>query len=446
MFTHLPCTAAGRHPRRRASLAAFALTAALLGAQAAAAHAELVDPSTGTGSTGSAPQVSKCTTAPPKTWPTPPRVVIHTRGLTDSDPHADLDDLMTQVNDAVDQFNAMGATSGQLASVSKTNDDQFAYKSTAFTNTQPTIHVGFVPNDTVTADNAGAGAGGLTTIPPYMNDQCVPTSTIEFPDMNGNMKWSFQSPWDLDVPYYEADDAALKAANGLHTWFRPSFLHELEHAFQLNHTGSAYAMMNHRGGGFPWGNHPDADAVRPLPDDVGKLRDLYPASGSHWDTDATNTWYELTSDSKGGAGDQGKLCQASVGTKLVDNVLAGGPCGTGGPDAGSYSAKPGQTLATRYALNNYPTGSLRITSTLSLSKNETWEATDAGSSTTRTDDVPAETSTLVEQTWKVPDTSGTDLHPIVHLFAEHVNADGSVDPASLRIATMPLRGELSVDR
>jgi hypothetical protein len=438
---------ARRHPRHRAALAALSLTAALVAAQATAAHAALVDPSTGTGTFGTAP-VSLCASDPPETWPSPPRVVVHTKGLTDSDPNADVDDLMRQVDDAVDQFNAMGSTSAQVASVSKTNDDTFAYKSTAFTNSQPTIHVGFVPDDTVTADNDGDPAGGLTTIHPYMNGDCVPTATIEFPDMHSNMKWSFQSPADLGLPFYEADDAALKAATGKkqHVWFRPSFEHELEHAFQLTHTGSAYAMMNHRGGGFPWGNRPDADAVRPLPDDVHRLRDLYPGSGSHWDVDVTNTWYELTADSKGGAGDQGKLCQASVGTGVVDDVLADGPCGTGGTNAGSYCARPGDLLATRYALNNYSTGSLHVTSTLSLSKNETWEATDAASSTTRTEDISAEKSTLVEQTWKVPSTSGTDLHPIVHVFAEHVNADGSVDASSLRIATMPLRGHIRVDR
>jgi hypothetical protein len=42
--------------------------------------------------------------------------------------------------------------------------------------------------------------------------------------------------------------------------------------------------------------------------------------------------------------------------------------------------------------------------------------------------------------------SGTDLHRIVQVFAEHVNADGSVDPSSLRIATVPLRGKIRVDR
>ena len=396
---------AGRHPRHRAALAALALTGALLAAQATAAQAELVDPGTGTGTFGTAPAVSKCASDPPATWPTPPRVVIHTKGLTDSDPNVDRDDLMRQVNDAVDQFNAMGATSAQVASVTMTNDDTFEYKSTAFTNTQPTIHVGFVTDATITADNGGDGAGGLTTIHPYMNGDCVPTATIEFPDMDSSMKWSFQSPWDLGLPYYDSDDQDLKDATGKaqHVWFRPSFLHELEHAFQQNHTASAYAMMNHRGTGFPWHNRAESDAVRPLPDDVGKLRDLYPASGSYWDVDVTNTWYALTDNSKGGAGDQGKTCQASVGTGVVDDVLADGPCGTGGPNAGSYCARPGDTLATRYALNNYSTGQpCTSRRTLSLSKNETWEATDAQSSTTRTEDISAEKSTLVEQAWKVP--------------------------------------------
>ena len=77
-------------------------------------------------------------------------------------------------------------------------------------------------------------------------------------------------------------------------------------------------MMNHRGDdGFPWGNRADADAVRPLPDDVRLLRASYPASGTRWDVDATNTWYEITSTSKGGAADQVKLCTASVGTAFL---------------------------------------------------------------------------------------------------------------------------------
>ena len=42
--------------------------------------------------------------------------------------------------------------------------------------------------------------------------------------------------------------------------------------------------------------------------------------------------------------------------------------------------------------------------------------------------------------------SGKSLHAIVYLFSEHINADGSVDPNSLHIAWMPLRGTIDVTR
>ncbi len=424
--------------------AALAGTVAAL-ALASAAHAEIVDPSTGTGSYGSAPSVSStpsCTSVAPSTWPTPPRVVIHTKGLTDSGATADdLTRMQSQAQAAVDQFNAMGATSASVASVTTTNDNTFAYKSTSFADKVPTIHVGFVPSATITADNHGNGAGGLTSGNIYLSDTCVPTVTIEFPDLNSSMNWSFKSPSELGVPYYDVDQTPTGT-----TWFRPSFLHELLHGFQLTHTSTAFAMMNHRGDGFAWGSVAGADEVRPLPDDVRRLRASYPGSGAHWDMDALNNWYGVSSSSQGGAADQASLCTPSVGTKLVSDVLAGGPCGSGGSNAGASCARPGDTVATRYALNNYSTGSLRITSTLSFSADETWDASDPESSTTLTTDVAATTSTLAEQTWKVPNTSGSDLHPIVHLFAEHVNANGTVDPSSLRISWIPLRGKLRIDR
>ena len=91
-----------------------------------------------------------------------------------------------------------------------------------------------------------------------------------------------------------------------------------------------------------------------------------------------------------------------------------------------------------------------MTSTLSLSSDETSDATDALSATTRTDDLSATTSKLVEAKWTIPSVSGgivyklENLHPIVHLLSEHINADGSADPNSLHIAWMPLRGTIDV--
>ena len=160
---------------------------------------------------------------------------------------------------------------------------------------------------------------------------CSPTVTIEFPVDQGT-SWSFSSPFakemtGLGVRYYDAGEFAPAKSSYPGTWFRPSFLHELLHAFGLNHTSSAYAMMNHRGDddGFPWGNRADADAVRPLPDDVRLLRASYPASGTRWDVDALNMWYVVTSASKGGAADQVKLCTPSLGNVVPVLVGLGRP-------------------------------------------------------------------------------------------------------------------------
>jgi hypothetical protein len=449
---HTPERRSSRRAMLRAGFASLVLALAVVGSQAPAGDAVLVPKDgSGGGSIGSAPP---CATVPPSTWTTSPRVLIHTAGLPASESTADqLQGLVSQAEDAVGQLNDIGASSAHVASVATTTKP-FAYESTTFGDSMPTIHVGFVSHKTITADNDKEDAGGLTSLM-YMAS-CSPTVTIEFPVDQGS-SWSFSSPFTkemtgLGVRYYDAGDFAPAKSSYPGTWFRPSFLHELLHAFGLNHTSSAYAMMNHRGAddGFPWGNRGDADAVRPLPDDVRLLRASYPASGTRWDVDALNMWYVVTSVSKGGAADQVKLCTPSLGTSFLYSSVSEGPCGTGGPNGGSISACPGDTLYTRYALNNYSTGSVHVTSTLSLSSDETSDATDALSATTRTDDLSATTSKLVEAKWKVPNASGAlvykleDLHPIVHLLSEHINADGSADPNSLRIAWIPLRGTIDI--
>jgi hypothetical protein len=440
-----------RRSRRRAAfgagLASLALALGVLGSLASTSGAVLVPKDgSGGGSTGSAPP---CPTVPPATWTTSPRVLIHTTGLPTAQRADDqVDRLVAQAEDAVGQLNDIGASSLHMGSVATTKNP-FEFESTTFGDAAPTIHVGFVTHATITKDNGGDDAGGLTS-KMYMAG-CQPTVTIEFP-VDGNTVWSFSSPFEDEqtkhgVHYCDAGEFASSKSDDPGTWFRPSFLHELEHAVGLTHTSTAYAMMNHRGeDGFPWGNRADADAVRPLPDDVRRLRASYPASGTRWDVDATNTWYAITSSTKGGAADQVKLCTASVGTAFLYGPVSSDPCST----SGSISACPGDTLYTRYALNNYSTGGMRVTSTLSLSADEISSASDALSASKRTDDLSATTSKLVEAKWTVPSVSGalaytvTKLHPIVHLLSEHMNADGTADPASLRLTWMPLRGTIDV--
>lgn len=106
--------------------------------------------------------------------------------------------------------------------------------------------------------------------------------------------WHGDDPSQTAYAYYDAGPTDIAGK----TWFRPSFLYELLHAFGFNHTLTRYSFMNHRGnGGFPWANREPDDAVRPLPDEIATLRRLYhPASDSRYDVAALNTWYAPPGD------------------------------------------------------------------------------------------------------------------------------------------------------
>lgn len=147
--------------------------------------------------------------------------------------------------------------------------------------------------------------------------------------------WNFGTPfttWHGDDPsqtayaYYDAGPTDIAGK----TWFRPSFVHELLHAFGFNHTLTRYSFINHRGnGGFPWANRERDDAVRPLPDEIATLRRLYPASDSRSDVAALNTWYAPPGDSDDDAAWQVKLCTPSLGTAWSPTT-SDGPCGVNG--------------------------------------------------------------------------------------------------------------------
>ena len=360
---------------------------------------------------------------------------------------------MTQAEDAVGQLNDIGASSAHVASV-QTTTKPFDYESMTFGDAMPTIHVGFVTHKTITADNDGEDAGGLTS-KMYMAG-CSPTVTIEFPIDKGTT-WSFSSPFakemtDAGARYYDAGDMA------------PGKI-DLRHVVP--------ALVTARG----------AARVRPQPHQH-RLRDDEPprrrrrSRGATARTPTRSARFPTTSGCCGPptrrAARAGTSTRSTRGTASRRPRRAAPPTRSSSarrasaprscirrsrtaraarrPDGGSTSACPGDTLYTRYALNNYSTGSVRVTSTLSLSSDETSDATDTLSTTTRTDDLSATTSKLVEAKWKVPSVSGAtvykvkNLHPIVHLLSEHINADGSADPNSLRIAWMPLRGTIDVSQ
>ena len=395
------------------------------------------------------PALASCGTAP-TSWPSNPRLVFHLgemKGDTGSAGVLQRAQLLIQVAAAVGQFNAIGGTSARVTVVT-TTDDPFDYRA-SYADAVPTIHVGFAPQATITNDNGGSAAAGLTS-PLYLSSNCSPTRTIEFPDLH-DKTWSFSSPFALASQgshYYDAGLTAPTSAGG-GEWFRTSFLHELLHGFGLHHTSTAYSMMNHRGasdpnGGFPWANRPDIDAVRPLPDEIGLLRDTYPASDTRWEMAVLNTWFHVTTDSEGNAADQVKLCLPSLGSRFVKDQAASGACGTGGAKGGSTSVAELDMLRTRFALANYSTGSMQVTSKLWLSKDDKLDSSDTPALTWDVRTVNAETSTLAQVAFEMPHLPAGSYHPIVVLGAQHFNAAGQVDPHSPVTDWIPLRGTVQV--
>jgi hypothetical protein len=208
-------------------------------------------------------------------------------------------------------------------------------------------------------------------------------------------------------------------------------------------------MMNHRGagdpnGGFPWANRADADAVRPLPYDAKLLRQSYPGSGFRWDVAVLNTWYHVTTTSKGNAADQVKLCTPSLGNKFTKDATTSGACGTGGTAGGSTVVHEGDMLRTRFALANYSTGSVHVVSKLWLSTDDTLYYGDQPALTWDERDIPAETSDLAEVSFKMPWLPDGRYHAIVVIGSQHINPDGSIDPYSPTTDWIPLRGTVCV--
>lgn len=255
--------------------------------------------------------------------------------------------------------------------------------------------------------------------------------------------WNFGTPfttWHGDDPsqtayaYYDAGPMDIAGK----TWFRPSFLHELLHAFGFNHTLTRYSFINHRGnGGFPWANRERDDAVRPLPDEIATLRRLYPASDSRYDVAALNTWYAPPGDSDDDAAWQVKLCTPSLGTAWSPTT-SDGPCGVNG----SNVICAGDTLRTRYPLANYSTASMHVAAFLWFSKDEQWDEADTESASVNLEDLDKAKSALAKTTWTVPDLDpDVKYHPLIRLISEHLDLPtGAADARSVRSDTIPPRG------
>jgi hypothetical protein len=432
-------------------------------------------PAGGTGTVNCGPTTTTHTTTstPPQqtcgTWKTPPRLVIHYGELSSGQSRMTYTlNMIAAVEDVVNAFNKVGGTSARVQSVESTTEP-FVFGHW-YHDTTPTIHVGFAPNMTAWNDALGTpnpGARGLTTNPsievtqPLIDNCWYLERHIVFPDtsirFSGNVAqpWSFGAPplttsTTATKPYYDAGSADTTANVTTDTqyknepkldrlWFRPAFLHELLHAFGMTHHNDYSMMTAGIGDGFPWANRPVADMVRPLPADIMRLRNMYPATvvGAVYDVSVLNTWDEPNPDNPGES-KQVALCQPSTGSSWSTDIggIGFGYCGVS--DGNPAQGCPGDTLYTRFAIANGSTESVDLKVKLAFSKDEQWGGSDdVLSPSGYSVDKSAEDSKLMELTWKVPpiDTSNTHVvwHPLVQISGDHVDTDW-----------IPFRGTLGV--
>ena len=236
-------------------------------------------------------------------WSKAPRIVVHTaqfnRGGAQPGDEADMVNAVQQV---ANEFSDTPDLSARITSVTTTTDPY--YYGVWVNDSVPTIHVRFSPESAITDDNHGEAAAGLTT-PNIDWAKCtISEAHIEFAQPF-DTAWNYGTPEEAKVPWYDTSELV-----GTDTWFRPSFLHELLHAFGFKHTTNHYSFMNHRfPAGFPWAGGHD-NGVRMLPWEVGVLRDAYGDTGSDFGIGLRNTWYG-TPQPNDDAASQEALCPDS---------------------------------------------------------------------------------------------------------------------------------------
>jgi hypothetical protein len=315
--------------------------------------------------------------------------------------------MLNAIKDVHDQFNDVGATDASVfGSVANyTFSAEPFHFGDWYGDLRPTIHVGFVPS-IAAGDAEGVAAGQAKTGPPVL---LGPLLTCVYFEAHVQML-DMGYVWDLGTPgdgYYWARSYNTDTGR---TYFRPHYLHELLHAFGLTHSDDSYAMMNY--GTFPWFNgHNDPhrdDSIAPLPDDVQRLRHLYPASGgSHAEVALTNTWFDASDVSNSGAARQKLLCPPSLGTSRTTNVFDMAGCGTGGPKSGSDIVCGGEVLQTRFTVANYSTTAVGLEARLWFSTDDQWETSDMASSTVNTIYLSAANESVISVPWTVPDNLNT---------------------------------------
>ncbi len=277
--------------------------------------------------------------------------------------------------------------------------------------------------------------------------------------------------WDYGTPlsagpepagqlmYYDAGRANATGVD----YFRISHLHELLHAFGLQHTSTGYAFENY--GERPWRRWSSSDAVRPLADDVEHLRALYPSTGSYTDVDVRNTYYNPDdkndySSSTGTPANQRMLCAPSKGTSNADKFDGGGTdvngnslddgfstCGKDGSDPGSTELCGGGSIRTKVAFTNLSTEAVDVSVRYWLSGDDQWDSTDYLSPTVpATVHVSHTGSTLLSDTWTIPTitTSANGPRTLLH-YDVIARVEATTTSGAIVHAWIPLCGQLTMN-
>lgn len=364
---------------------------------------------------------SGCT---PITWATQPRVVVHVSEFAGPDLFQNiinLAQLTDAMNDVHGEFNVMGATAAWVSGF-EISTDPFVYKSW-FGGAIPTIHVGFTSSATA---NPGSTFWDVDA-------NCnIVEAHIQFQDPYV-FGWTFTDPSANGQAYY---DTALTNLTG-QRYFRISYVHELLHAFGLSHSPDSYSMLNY--GDRPYANRGVDDRVRPLPDDVEGMRDLYPLGGARAEVAVLNTWFDpaVTSGGNYPAAFQGRLCKPSRGNAWNADRFAD-VCGLMNGVDGSTTVAAGQTLRTRFALANYSTDAVNVVASLYFSTDDTWDALDTVSTTTHSFSTSANVSTVQGRTWTVPSLAPGDYYVIARVEA-------TLPWGVVLTDWIPLRGQVTVN-
>ena len=341
-------------------------------------------------------------------------------------------DMVAAIGDVVDQFNLTGGTPAEVATVTTTTDP-FVF-GTWFNETSPTIHVGFEPGL--------PNPSGRTTYGPRVNpnngvDPCTyDEAHIAFKDMP-TASWNFGTPGgagSASPDWYLAGH--LDAAGD--EYFRITFLHELLHAFGIDHATNSYSFTNYYT--KAWANRDPAAMIRPLPDDAQALRTLYPTGPLRYELGLFNSWF-VPGTAEHLPAEHETLCAPSRG-RSPDTIFAE-HCGQGGATGGSTVVCQGDRVVARFTIANYSTATMDVVVQLFTSVDAYQSPDDAAFGDWDVSEIEAGRSAVFELAWPAPAlTSGTEYHVIADVVGyEHVA--GVPSGSTVTSDWLPLSGTIT---